>query len=66
MYICWTASAIRYSAHESCVIVGSNGDILTNTSTPIHAAATNVRAVATLAEAVAWVKDGTTSGVSFL
>lgn len=66
MHICWTSGSIRYCAHESAVIVGSNGDILTNSATPIHATATNIRAVATLAEATAWVKDGTISGISLV
>lgn len=65
MYICWQKNTSRYFSNDTMVIVESNGDIhAIDTTSPFTAGASNIHAVATIAEALEWLKNGTTSGIS--
>lgn len=68
MYICWQKNADRFFSNDNNnIIIQSNGDIHAISATsPFTATATNIHIVGTAAEAAAWVKDGTISGIVVL
>lgn len=63
MFLCWTHSGTRFTAHVNTVILGGDDIYFIGSSTPAFTTVTTIRIVGTAKEALNWVNNGTTSGV---